>query len=107
MSKRRVVVTGLGTIAPVGNSTAAAWDNVVNGRSGIAPIAGFDVSAFSTRFGGDDFFTLSLGAGYRFIANDWLAIHLDARNHMFDSDLLGEMQNKQNLELTGGLTIFF
>jgi 3-oxoacyl-[acyl-carrier-protein] synthase II len=53
MSKRRVVVTGLGTIAPVGNSTAAAWDSVVNGRSGIAPITGFDVNAFSTRFGGE------------------------------------------------------
>ena len=52
MSRRRVVVTGLGTIAPTGNDTATAWDNVVNGRSGIGPIDEFDVSAFSTRFGG-------------------------------------------------------
>ena len=52
MSKRRVVVTGMGTIAPVGNDTANAWDNVVNGRSGIGPITDFDVSAFTTRFGG-------------------------------------------------------
>ena len=52
MSKRRVVVTGLGTIAPTGNDTATAWANVRDGVSGIGPIDEFDVSAFSTRFGG-------------------------------------------------------
>ena len=51
---RRVVVTGTGIIAPVGNDTDSAWENVVNGRSGITPIpdSEFDVSKFSTRFGG-------------------------------------------------------
>ena len=51
---RRVVVTGTGIIAPVGNDTDTAWEHVVNGRSGIAPIpdSEFDVSKFSTRFGG-------------------------------------------------------
>jgi 3-oxoacyl-[acyl-carrier-protein] synthase II len=52
MAKRRVVVTGLGVISPVGNDVETAWDNVVAGRSGIGPITDFDVSAFSTRFGG-------------------------------------------------------
>ncbi len=52
MSRRRVVVTGMGTIAPNGNDTDTAWNNVVNGVSGIGPITEFDVSAFSTRFGG-------------------------------------------------------
>jgi 3-oxoacyl-[acyl-carrier-protein] synthase II len=52
MSRRRVVVTGMGTIAPNGNDTVTAWNNVVNGVSGIGPIEEFDVSAFSTRFGG-------------------------------------------------------
>ena len=52
MSKRRVVVTGLGLIAPVGNSVEEGWSNVREGRSGIRPIEAFDVSAFSTRFGG-------------------------------------------------------
>ncbi|MGI9289644.1 MAG: beta-ketoacyl-ACP synthase II [Gammaproteobacteria bacterium] len=52
MSKRRVVVTGMGTIAPTGNDTKTAWKNVSEGRSGIGPIEEFDVSAFSTRFGG-------------------------------------------------------
>lgn len=53
MSKRRVVVTGLGIVSPVGSQAAEAWDNVVNGRSHIGPITRFDVSAYPTRFGGD------------------------------------------------------
>ena len=52
MTKRRVVVTGLGVISPVGSSVPQAWDAVLNGRSGIAPITRFDVSAFPVRFGG-------------------------------------------------------
>lgn len=52
MSNRRVVVTGMGTIAPVGNDTSTAWNNVVEGISGIDPILEFDTSKFSTRFGG-------------------------------------------------------
>jgi len=52
LSKRRVVVTGLGIVSPVGSTVADAWDNIVAGRSGIAPITRFDVSRFSTRFGG-------------------------------------------------------
>jgi 3-oxoacyl-[acyl-carrier-protein] synthase II len=52
-SARRVVVTGLGIISPVGNNTAAAWDNIVNGRSGIQPLTAFDVSAFASRIGGE------------------------------------------------------
>lgn len=53
MTGRRVVVTGLGLVSPAGNSVSESWDNVAAGRSGIAPIEGFDVSAFSTRFGGE------------------------------------------------------
>jgi len=47
--KRRVVITGLGIISPVGNSIEAAWDNVVNGRSGVGAITRFDASSFTTR----------------------------------------------------------
>ncbi len=53
MSKRRVVVTGLGIVAPVGNSLDVAWDNIVNGRGGIAPITRFDASTLGTRFAGE------------------------------------------------------
>ncbi len=51
-NKRRVVVTGLGIICPVGLNVAEAWGNILAGKSGIAPITHFDVSAFTTRFGG-------------------------------------------------------
>ena len=53
MSKRRVVVTGLGIVSPVGSQVAEAWDNVVHGRSFIGPITRFDTSAYPTRFAGD------------------------------------------------------
>lgn len=52
MPRRRVVVTGLGIIAPVGNTVEQAWSAVVEGRSGIGPITHFDVSQFTTRFAG-------------------------------------------------------
>ena len=52
MSKRRVVITGLGIVSPVGSTVAKAWQNILEGKSGIGPIASFDVSAFPTRFGG-------------------------------------------------------
>ena len=52
MSKRRVVVTGLGIVSPVGSSVVSAWDAILRGESGIGPITRFDVSAFPVRFGG-------------------------------------------------------
>lgn len=52
LSKRRVVITGLGAVAPVGLDAEDSWNNVLNGKSGIGPIEHFDVSDFSTRFGG-------------------------------------------------------
>jgi 3-oxoacyl-[acyl-carrier-protein] synthase II len=52
VSKRRVVITGLGIISPIGSSVASAWDAILRGESGIGPITRFDVSAFPVRFGG-------------------------------------------------------
>ena len=52
MSRRRVVVTGLGIVSPVGSKIDQAWANIVAGRSGIGPITRLDVSRFSTRIGG-------------------------------------------------------
>jgi 3-oxoacyl-[acyl-carrier-protein] synthase II len=52
VSKRRVVVTGLGLISPVGNTVTEGWHNVRDGVSGIGPIEHFDASAFTTRFAG-------------------------------------------------------
>jgi len=49
----RVVVTGLGLVAPNGNTVAASWKNTVNGVSGIAPIVAFDASGFATQIAGE------------------------------------------------------
>ncbi|MBW8307254.1 MAG: beta-ketoacyl-ACP synthase II, partial [Thiobacillus sp.] len=53
MSKRRVVVTGLGIVSPVGNTIPEAWDNLVAGRTGIARITRFDPSPFTSQIGGE------------------------------------------------------
>jgi 3-oxoacyl-[acyl-carrier-protein] synthase II len=52
LSKRRVVITGLGIVSPVGSTIDSAWANILAGKSGIGPITRFDVSAFPVRFGG-------------------------------------------------------
>ena len=52
MSKRRVVVTGLGLVTPLGNDVKTSWDNILEGKSGIRTIEHFDASAYTTRFGG-------------------------------------------------------
>ena len=52
MSMRRVVVTGMGIVSPVGNEIDAAWTNIREGRSGIRPIEEFDASGFATRIAG-------------------------------------------------------
>lgn len=53
MSKRRVVITGMGIVSPVGNDLKTAWDNISNGRSGIGQITSFDASAYVTRIAGE------------------------------------------------------
>tara|TARA_R110000787_G_scaffold13918_44_gene43371 strand:+ start:4855 stop:6099 length:1245 start_codon:yes stop_codon:yes gene_type:complete len=52
MSNRRVVVTGLGIVSPVGSSVDLAWSNILAGKSGIGPLDLYDISNFSTRFAG-------------------------------------------------------
>ena len=51
--QRRVVVTGLGCVSPVGNTVAAAWETLLAARSGIATISRFDASSYSTHFAGE------------------------------------------------------
>jgi len=63
MTRRRVVVTGMGIVSPVGSDLITAWSNILAGNSGIAPITAYDVSAYSTRFAG-------LVAGFR--VEDWM-----------------------------------
>ncbi len=61
----------------------------------------------STRFAGDDRFTVNFGVGYRFLFTDSITFHLDFRDHLFDIDILGEDKTTHNLEGTLGFTVFF
>ena len=53
MGKRRVVVTGMGIVSPLGHDLAGNWDGIVNGRSGIGMVEGFDASTYPTRIAGE------------------------------------------------------
>lgn len=61
----------------------------------------------NTHIGDDEFFTYNIGTGLRVLVTDWAALHIDMRDHVFDSDLLGANETTHNLELRTGLTIFF
>ena len=53
MTRRRVVVTGLGCVSPVGNTVAESWANALAGRSGIDLITRFDASLFASKIAGE------------------------------------------------------
>ena len=50
MSRRRVVITGIGVVSPIGNDLATFWNGILEGRNGVGPITLFDASEFRTRF---------------------------------------------------------
>jgi outer membrane beta-barrel protein len=60
-----------------------------------------------TTFAGDDRFTINFGIGMRLMPLDWLAVHGDIRDHVFDIDLLGQEKTSHNFEATLGVTFFF
>ena len=61
----------------------------------------------NTEFADDSHFTVNVGAGYRFLVNDGVALHVDFRDHIFKSDLLGNDKTTHNLEGTAGISFFF
>jgi outer membrane beta-barrel protein len=61
----------------------------------------------STKFAGDQHFTVNFGAGFRVLPTDWLAFHIDAQDLVFKSDLLGVDRLKNNLQVHLGATVFF
>lgn len=61
----------------------------------------------NTDFAGAQRSTINFGIGYRFFVNDWLALRVDFRDHVFDIDVLGKDKTTHNLEARGGLTFFF
>ena len=87
--------------------------NLFLGESFIGKSRAFNTALYviggvgNTSFAGDDRFTINLGAGYRFLVTDWLALHVDMRDHIFDIDLLGDTKTAHNLETHGGVTVFF
>src|SRR5260221_3152415 len=74
MSKRRVVVTGLGIVSPVGVGIAEAWDTLLAGRSGVAPITRCDASALPTRIAAEV---------KGFTSADWMPLKETRRNDLF------------------------
>ncbi|CAA0099063.1 Uncharacterised protein [BD1-7 clade bacterium] len=65
------------------------------------------VGVGSTNFGGDDWFTVNVGAGYRILFTDYFAIHIDARDYLFDRDLFGIEETTNNVEFSFGTSFFF
>jgi len=66
----------------------------------------FVIGAGNTTFAGDTQFTINAGAGYQFLALDWLSIKIDVRDHIFEHDIFGEIKSTHNLEFTIGATLF-
>lgn len=67
----------------------------------------FTLGAGSTEFGGDERFTVSLGAGYRLFVTDYMALHFTLRDHLFNSELIGEEKTTHNIEYGFSATFFF
>ncbi|WP_293747209.1 outer membrane beta-barrel domain-containing protein [uncultured Paraglaciecola sp.] len=65
------------------------------------------LGAGSTEFGGDERFTLTLGAGYRLLLTDYFALHLNVKDHLFNSELIGAEKTTHNIEYGLGATFFF
>jgi len=61
----------------------------------------------NTTFNNDEFFTYSFGAGFRFYAKDWLAFNLTIKDHIFDSNVIGDTVAVNNLEATLGISMYF
>ena len=87
--------------------------NIFPGESFIGKNRALNTSLYviggvgKTEFAGDDRFTVNLGLGLRLMPIDWLAVHADIRNHIFDIDLLGQEKTAHNIEATLGVTFFF
>ena len=87
--------------------------NILPGETFIGSSLAFNTALYviggigSTEFANDDHFTINFGAGYRLLFNDWLAMHVDVRDHLFDSDIIGTEKTVHNIEFTAGFSVFF
>lgn len=60
-----------------------------------------------TKFGGDNWFTINLGVGYRIFLTDWAAWRIEVRDHIFNRDIYGEDDRTNNIEFSSGFSIYF
>lgn len=87
--------------------------NLLPGESFVSSGRAFNSTLFLvggagiTNFAGNDYFTINYGMGYRLLLNDWIALRIDFRDHVFNSDIISENQQVHNLEMTVGLGLFF
>ncbi|MDH5573023.1 MAG: outer membrane beta-barrel domain-containing protein [Gammaproteobacteria bacterium] len=87
--------------------------NVLPGEAFLTKNMAFNTAFYlvagmgSTRFANDERKTINYGFGYRFLATDWMAVHADVRDHVFDMELLGEVKTTHNVEMSFGLSVFF
>ncbi len=79
----------------------------LGGKRALNSAVYLTLGAGSTRFAGDDRFTLTGGAGVRVLVRDWLAVHLDMRDHVLEIDVFGSNKTSHNYEATLSLTAFF
>jgi len=87
--------------------------NVLPGEAFFAGKYAFNTNFYlvagagATDFAGDNRFTANFGAGYQVLLNDWLALNVVFREHLFDSDITGESKTTINSEISTGLSLFF
>lgn len=87
--------------------------NVLPGEAFVGRTHAFNTALYliggvgSTDFAGDSLFTVNVGVGYRFLVTDFLALRVEVRDYIFDTDLLGEDKTTHNLEAQAGLSVFF
>lgn len=87
--------------------------NVLPGEAFVGRNRAFNTALYliggvgSTDFAGDNLFTVNVGVGYRFLVTDYLALRVEVRDNIFDTDLLGEDKTTHNLEAQAGLSVFF
>jgi len=87
--------------------------NALPGEAFITDNVTFNTSFYiigglgSTAFAGDDHFTVSVGAGYRILMNDFFAIYTDFRDNIFNADIFGKEKSTHNLQFTIGAGFYF
>ena len=87
--------------------------NVLPGESFLTRKTSFNSAIYivagvgNTTFAGSDKLTINIGGGFRLLATDWLALHIDVRDHIFNIDILAEDKTAHNLEVTFGVSAFF